>query len=496
MSTNPTLEATLEKLSKADLISLVKQMVQLHPDLTGLAEAARPTTKQRIPLNTQLYHRQIADIFRDTDRNTWGSEGRAAGPLLQIKRIADGFVEQQNYADATTLYEMIITSIIDEYDTFRWHHDEGNLNEVVSVCCDGLGKCLAGEHEDEAVREQIIQALYTAYDFDQNLENDEPVMSRQVPGLLVRYTTPQERQTIAAWVRETLEDEIDWHAEDISDDYDHFLLGLEADTIDDETFLRISRETENYTYLIERLLKLGRVDEAVNEAKQIDSYYLLEIADIFSEHGQDALAEEIVQERAKNTQNTKILEWLKKRLQERGDFAGALELAERIFRIYPTLAVYREIRQLAQRLDRWETVRGGLLALLNTSHNTHLLIEIALDEGQIDKALELLESRKQTDGSRQGPYGSEYYNIAIAVAQAAAQTHPHAALEIYKQYAELRIEWRGRENYQMACEYLTNVRDLYRKIGRSELWTSYIKKLREQNSRLPALKDEMAKAKL
>jgi len=55
---------------------------------------------------------------------------------------------------------------------------------------------------------------------------------------------------------------------------------------------------------------------------------------------------------------------------------------------------------------------------------------------------------------------------------------------------------RQRENYQVACQYLTSIRRLYQKLGKSDTWTRYIAALREQHRNLPALKDELAKAKL
>jgi uncharacterized Zn finger protein len=69
-------------------------------------------------------------------------------------------------------------------------------------------------------------------------------------------------------------------------------------------------------------------------------------------------------------------------------------------------------------------------------------------------------------------------------------------LEIYRRYAQTYIEWRGRENYARACQYLIDVRKLYNKVGHSELWTSYMTGLSERHRNLPALRDEMAKAKL
>lgn len=142
------------------------------------------------------------------------------------------------------------------------------------------------------------------------------------------------------------------------------MLGLEADTIDDETFLRICRETESHNYLVERLLKLGRLDEALAEAQQVDNYYILEIADILCEQGHEAAAEHLIEKQVKQSDDTNLL------------------------------------------------------------------------------------------------------------------------------------KWRGRENYRVACQYLTSMRKLYQKIGRSDAWTQYIAALRERNRNLPALKDELAKAKL
>jgi hypothetical protein len=103
--------------------------------------------------------------------------------------------------------------------------------------------------DDMAERRPILQTLFDVYDFDTNLENDMPVMSSKVPAILVWYTTQEERRMVAKWVREAFDLDIDWHAHDVGEFYETFevlLMGLEADSIDDETFLHLSREMENY----------------------------------------------------------------------------------------------------------------------------------------------------------------------------------------------------------------------------------------------------------
>ncbi|TME06912.1 MAG: hypothetical protein E6I80_12775 [Chloroflexi bacterium] len=231
----------------------------------------------------------------------------------------------------------------------------------------------------------------------------------------------------------------------------------------------------------------------------MDNYDILEIADILDEQGHEAAAVHLIEERVKKSSDTRLLQWLKERYQARGASADALDMAQRLFRAYPraaTIERYREIRQLAQQMDRWEAVRAEIMAYLQQSHITALQIEIALDEGQIELALQLLQAESQTESRRNGPYGSDNFDVGIEVAKAAEDSHPRESIEIYQAYVETRIEWRGRENYQIACQYLTSIRRLYQKLGRSDEWNRYIATLREQHRNLPALKDELAKAKL
>src|SRR5207302_5457790 len=147
---------------------------------------------------------------------------------------------------------------------------------------------------------------------------------------------------------------------------------------------------------------------------------ILEIADILGEQGHEAAAEHLIEERVEKSNDTRLLQWLKERYQAREDSAGALDMAQRLFRAYPraaTIERYREIRQLAQQQDRWEAVRAEIMAYVQQSHFTALQVEIALDEGEVELALQLLQAERQTKDSRKGPYGSDNFNVGINVAK-------------------------------------------------------------------------------
>src|SRR5712692_5136377 len=164
----------------------------------------------------------------------------------------------------------------------------------------------------------------------------------------------------------------------------------------------------------------------------------------------------------------------------------SLELAKQIFRNLPCLDEYQEIRSLARSLRRWEALRPELMALLEQKEDedSELVVDIYLDEGEIDQALEAVNSRPLTWGYIDG--------MKLKVAKAAEETRPRAALEIYRQQTERFIAQRGRGNYQGACELLVKVRALYERLGESGTWAAYITALRQQKPSLPALKQELA----
>ena len=129
-----------------------------------------------------------------------------------------------------------------------------------------------------------------------------------------------------------------------------------------------------------------------------------------------------------------------------------------------------------------------MLAEWSAAREYGLLTDIYLEEGEIDLAL---KSVKQTKPGL-------YYGVdrLVRVAQAASETHPHAAVDIYRERVESFIEARGRDNYQRACALLTKVRDLHWQLSQEALWTELIAELRERHRRLPALREELNNAGL
>jgi catechol 2,3-dioxygenase-like lactoylglutathione lyase family enzyme len=498
----------------------MRQFWVRHPD----GYLIRPAQKI-LSVNPATYRRQVADAFeRDTPRITQ--------ELLAVKQTADRLAAQGDFLGAATIYETLVTEIFeqshlyydeeagyDDYQEEEWYFpEEEGLEQLVGECIEALGNCLADERADRVAREKSIEVLFAIYQRDLHADDSHDFYT-SAADQLVRYATSLERQTIMEWIREALADEEQEITGSERQAYGKFWLDLQKESLDDEAYLRICRETGRTSDLIDRLLTLGRIDEAAREAQQVDDTTLLGLVDLFMQHGQDTVAERLMRARIlapirpvneaarlllrsqlgraeEEKPDWRILAWLQKYYRTRGNDAGELEVTETLFHTQPFLKHYQELRDLARQLGRWETLRPEVLAFLEQAQNTPLLIQIALDEGDIDRALELLRKTAKKDSyGYTYTYGSSYYgygNIALEVARVAEETRPREAIELYRQHAERLIAQRGRQNYQEACKYLAKMRVLYEKLGEGEAWTSYITALREQNRNLRAFKEELA----
>jgi hypothetical protein len=151
---------------------------------------------------------------------------------------------------------------VSKYEYTSCHDEDGALGHVVQHRVEGLGAYLESEREDEALREQILEAIFAVYRFD--VDHGGFGMTKDIPPEFLQDTTPEEKHLVAQWVRATLAElqekkpESDWHRKR----YGGLLLALEAEVLSDEEFLRISRETKNIQAVVTRPIELGRVDEA------------------------------------------------------------------------------------------------------------------------------------------------------------------------------------------------------------------------------------------
>ena len=480
----PDLEAGLEHRSKAELIALIKRMVQLEPRLETLLETALPQgSRGKAPVNPEVYRRQVSSAFRHGG-DDWMAPQRIARDLGITLDAGDGFLVLADYAGASVVYQEVARGILEHYEIMP--DEDGHLMDVMGRCVEGQGACLADAGNDAAVRESCLQALFGIYRFD--VDFGGVGLGEDVPDLVLEHATDEEKGAVAGWVRAAMPRGDSWSERYHRRVYGRFLLDLEKAHQDDDSFLGICRESGLMAELVDRLLALGRLDDAVAEADSAGDYDLLTLAEVFRKHDCAHLVEPLLVRRIENDGDSRLAEWLKERYKERGEPAAALALAGRLLERRPDLARYKEVRELSTDLGVWQESRPRLLERWSAAGEYGLLTDIYLEEGEIDLALGTVRQM------RPGFLGS--VDRLIRVARAASKTHPQAALDIYRQQAERLIEARGRDNYQQACEHLTRVRDLYRQLSQEPEWNAFIAGLRERHRRLPALKEELNNAGL
>ena len=327
------LNAVLGKRSKEELIALIVRMISRYPDLETLLEITLPGAAQTGKmLDPKLIQRQVNQVFHGWDYE-YGAGLAAAGQLAEIRALGDQYAATGEWRNAVVVYHTVAQGVLDHYE----YDDEGELGEVADECVSGLGEALAAV-TDPALREVILRYLFEIYHWD--LKSGGYGVGDETPGLLVERTTPAEKEMLAQLTRSAMPTGNDWSAGWQRQALGAMLLELEADTLDDETYLRICRETGLTYDLVDRLLTLNHIEETLAIVQDAGDYELLTMEPLFTQHDQFELFARLIAGRAPATQDARIKRWLKQHIEKQGDLDQALSLAQELFWLYPSLEEY------------------------------------------------------------------------------------------------------------------------------------------------------------
>jgi uncharacterized Zn finger protein len=177
-------------------------------------------------------------------------------------------------------------------------------------------------------------------------------------------------------------------------------------------------------------------------------------------------------------------DWLATYHETYSDPQTALESYRQLFQVSPSLERYKKLQELAKQAQAtWEPLRKDISKSFEQQKQWPMLIEISLYEQDIERALELVSKY---------PSG----NYKAKVAQATEQTKPEAAIALYQQLVGQAIAGRSRPTYQTAAQYLKRIQPLFAATNAQDEWQVYLRKIRSEYVRLPALQDELNKAGL
>jgi uncharacterized Zn finger protein len=149
------LSKQLADWSPTNLIALIEQMVDRHPDLIDLVESAgTKPVGQRIdvaPYQLQAQHALWSEDCEDIDEIV-----AELKPLLQS---AHQFQQAEDWLNAGLIYQTLLAEINARYDHELFSMDyDSEIAELVQACVTGVGQCL--HHvQDDAVRDDWLMLL-------------------------------------------------------------------------------------------------------------------------------------------------------------------------------------------------------------------------------------------------------------------------------------------------------------------------------------------------
>lgn len=190
----------LDKRDKPELVAIIKHMLRQQSELQWLLTTPLPIDSPRkLPIDPETYRSQIEAALRDGSnyRRARLDKGFVQRRLSAIKAIADEFAQQEDYFGAVTIYEVLVTDVLEHYN--QYHDEYIAFSVIINGCIDGLDTCFAGEEDSKEMREKVIRLLFAIYRFYTNTGMD---LDDNIPGLLLGNTTSEEKQLIAAWVHE------------------------------------------------------------------------------------------------------------------------------------------------------------------------------------------------------------------------------------------------------------------------------------------------------
>lgn len=520
----------LRKKNHEELFFLLEQLLERKPDIGPLIELLIelpvPNSSQQgktsgrgntRTLNLSSIRDQVEAALYYAGEG-WESVGLIAAELSRLSGIGDDFADAGEWANAQAVYAAITGEAIESYEELE---DEWQIAAIIEECTAGLALCLDTQRDlpqdDQlsiASREELLTALFDIWKFGQDYGGIET----DVVGTIVRNVTKDERKMVEGWLRKEIRSDqgSKWQNQGLVS----FLVKLKEEAhISNEELIEEYRNAGLYKEMTEKLLQLGRVDESLHVAKEMltDPVEVTWFAEhLVADEARREQALEFIEHKLKELEQTirgkspdyttihgveTYRSWLEKKYSSYGKSEQALNMALARFQAAPSEATYYSVQSTSQLADQletlWTSLRPDLLATLEGQGKWGELIGIYLHEAEIMPALAALEQMEHASNASHYGYGYSTHfapeKYQIHVAKAAEEPYPDEAIQLYKRMVERLINARGRENYQQAVGYVTQVKHLYRKQGRESEWNVYITALRNKNKSLRALKEELEK---
>ena len=506
-----SLSDRLHEQPKAVLVDLIQEMIEQHPSLTSLVDLH---TMQVDAIEEEAVRTFVRRALQTVEvESGYGDRPPdvrpAAREIESLVQRGRALLAENRLEDAATVLETITTTMANRYETV--YDPEGDLLSVGLGAARGLADLLS-RAEDDALRMSVLRSLYDSYRWDLDLGGAD--LANPALHSFREETTSAERDTVAEWMQTDLDalqpdpsgprrrmDEVlpwsgyvgvydpsAWKREALGE----ALLDLCGDDLSDEEVLDICKRADLTVRRAERLVAMGRLDDAIQVAEEARDFELPGVLDHLVEAGREASALVLAHHRLDPEYAAlPVARWLYDHAMAQGDHEEALQAAATIFRQRPVADTLDLARSAARPLDREDEVVATLLDDLRDDARLSHRAQLSVYVGDTDRALSSARTILEHD------IHSWSDDALLAVADFLRDRRPDAAVEIYDGLARRCIQRRDRSNYRFAASVLTHARSFLTDVGRTDDWTALIETLVDDElHRLPAARDEFEKHNL
>ncbi|HEX5081625.1 MAG TPA: hypothetical protein VFY40_06250 [Blastocatellia bacterium] len=476
---SPPLDKMLAQSSREELIGIIKAMVKRDPSMKEVVDLAMAAPKPGKPMNVSVYREQA--------RRTMATESRDAieNGLMNLRDAAAKLAKSGDWLNAGAIYHVALDEAVAGYDHLIQSMDrDGDIAVAIEDLAEGLSKALEKNRADARTRRAWIETMLEAQLADIEIGGID--LAPSAGDAVLKLANDEEWARIVERLRTEASHSRDWRLASLIG----FLAeGFERRKRRDEAneLIRDLGTPEQQAYL---LIRERKIDEALKLIRKIIPRapgLVTSFADALLAAGANREALTLVEEQGSDHWQNKG--WLAKYYREHGSPHEAVEAQRIVFLDSPTIASWKSLQEASRKSRQWESVRAGVLAELESKGKFGALIEIALHDKNVARALELLPRVSLRPG-----WG--YRDYRWDVARAAEKDHPQAAIRLYQELAERDIGHKSRESYRNAIEHLRRVKKLSERIGAQKEWAKYMAALRARYPTLRALHDELQKARL
>lgn len=489
----PTLHEALLSRSKEDLVDIIMLMVTRYPDLHDIIDRPTPemVAEQEATIDVQAFRRELR---RSLSFSGEWMDRTAENKVYEIASAGERFAGRGDYANAIAIYCTILEECnASEYPT----DDEGDYVVAVNHTVELLREALShiGLNENADLRGRVLNALVGTFIWDVDFGGIG--YGDDAPDIILEIVRPVDvkriRQQIeVAQERRSLSRYGGWGVEA----YERFLIQLDAfDSVDPEETLKRLRAQGLHYLLTSKLLDLKRHDEAVAVIREhlTGSYELERGLDLLASHDQMAQAIQLAEEAINRGYDNRLVNWLIDLNQKQGEMEAVFRWQLKRMQSEPSIDHYVGLQTASKAVGNWNIVRPQILEELNQKQVYETLTLAYLHDEEWDLAWETLA--KATTPQHHHPSWA-IYRLDFTVAEKSRHVRPALAIPVYIKYARAEIDIRNRKHYAQAAQLLSEVHKLYHKVDDAEGWTKFIADLRAEFKQLPALQDELNKARL